>query len=93
LLKEPSIWIAIDHKTGNANQAIAVAKSIGKKFETKTLTYNFLGLLPNRLKFNSLIGINLHTSSDLNPPYPDIIISSGRKTAIVSKIQTYLQCI
>lgn len=83
--KQPSIWIIIDHKTGNANQAIAVAKSMGGNFEIKSLVYNFLSILPNRLKFNSLLGINLKDSSNLEPEYPDIIISSGRKTALVSK--------
>ena len=82
--KEISAWIIIDDITGNANQAIAVAKAMNINYEIKTLKYNFLSFLPNWLKFNSFIGINLNSSSNLNFPYPDIIISSGRKTAIVS---------
>jgi mitochondrial fission protein ELM1 len=77
--------VIIDHKIGNANQAIAVAKSIGANFQIKHLVYNFLSTLPNRFKFNSLLGIDLKASSSIEPEYPDIIISSGRKTALVSK--------
>lgn len=44
------IWIIIDQKIGNANQAIAVANAIGFPYETKEIYYNFLSILPNRLK-------------------------------------------
>ncbi len=77
-------WIIIDDKAGNANQAIAVAKAMGSSYETKKLVYNFLASLPNRLKFDSLMGIDFSHSSSLEPPYPDLVISSGRKTAAVS---------
>ena len=79
------MWIIIDEKVGNANQAIAIAKAMGIEFETKKLTYNFLAFLPNRLKFDSLIGINLAESGKIDDPYPDLVISSGRKTAAVSR--------
>lgn len=79
-----SVWIIIDEKTGNANQAIAVAKALGMNYETKNLSYNFLSVLPNRLKFDSLMGVNLELSDDIKAPFPDIIISSGRKPASVS---------
>lgn len=83
--KNISVWIIIDEKVGNANQAIAVAKAMGGDFETKKLNYNFLAFLPNRLKFDSLIGIDLASSSKIESPYPDLVISSGRKTAAVSR--------
>ena len=83
--KNISVWIIIDEKVGNANQAIAVAQAMGESFETKKLNYNFLAVLPNRFKFDSLIGINLASSSRIEEPYPDLVISSGRKTAAVSR--------
>ena len=79
-----SAWLIVDQKVGNANQAIAIAKAMGVNYEIKTLEYNFLARLPNWLKFDSLIGINSSTSSSLEAPYPDLIISSGRKTAVAS---------
>lgn len=82
--KKNSAWVIIDNKTGNASQAIAVAEVMGINYEIKKLKYNFLGHLPNWLKFDSLIGIDLKESSNINEPYPDLIISSGRKTAAVS---------
>ncbi|MEK6733553.1 MAG: ELM1/GtrOC1 family putative glycosyltransferase [Pseudomonadota bacterium] len=77
------VWIIIDHKTGNANQAIAVAKALGFPYETKFLKYNALSFLPNRLKFNSLLGIDSKKEL-ISAPFPDVVISSGRKTAVVS---------
>lgn len=79
-----SVWIIVDDKPGNANQAIALVKAMNVKYEVKKLKYNFLSFLPNWLKFNTLIGIDLNASSPLLPPYPQLIISSGRKTASVS---------
>ena len=79
-----SVWLIVDDKPGNANQAIALAKAMGLAYKIKHLKYNFLAKLPNWLKFDSLIGIDLKSSSDLEAPYPDLIISSGRKTAAVS---------
>ncbi len=80
-----SVWVIIDQKIGNANQAIAVANALGFSYEIKEICYNFLGILPNRFKFDSLMGVDLQKTSDLLPPYPDIIISSGRRTAPVAR--------
>lgn len=77
-------WIIIDDKTGNANQAKAIVKALKCEYQVKNICYNFLSFLPNRLKFNSLIGVDLLHSDKINPPFPDIIISSGRKTAAVN---------
>lgn len=77
------IWVIIDEIAGNANQAIALAKALNFQYEVKTLKYNFWSFLPNWLKFK-FIGIDKTNSSSLEEPYPDIIISSGRKTASVS---------
>lgn len=83
---EPKIktWVIIDDKTGNANQAIALAEAMELNYTVKHLKYNFLAKLPNWLKFDSLLGIDLKKSNKLSEPYPDLIISSGRKTATVS---------
>ncbi len=78
------VWVIIDDIAGNANQAIAIAKALDEKYEIKKLKYNFLGFLPNLLKFSNLMGINLKLSDKIEPPFPDIVISSGRKTAPVS---------
>lgn len=77
-------WVIIDKKVGNANQAIAIAKALKIKYLIKEIKYSCLTFLPNWLKFNSLIGIDLKRSSDLAAPFPDILISSGRRVAAVS---------
>jgi uncharacterized protein len=79
-LNHPLVWVIIDNKIGNANQAIALAEALGFDYEIKKLKYNFLANLPNWCKFDSLLGVK---NSDLKGN-PDLVISSGRRTAAVS---------
>ncbi len=82
--KNISAWIIIDEKPGNANQAIAVANAMSIDYKIKKLKYNFLGHLPNWLKFDSLLGVDLALSDNITEEtHPDLVISSGRKTAAV----------
>lgn len=81
---EKQVWVLIDDKVGNANQAITLAKCLGLPFDIKRMEYNLFGFIPNWLRFDTLLGIDLNRSSYIGEPYPDIIISSGRKTATVS---------
>lgn len=76
------IWILLDNRTGNDNQAIALAEEIGLGYEIKNIKYNFFGKLPNFLfKFNPFhINKTILNSLDFNK-LPKIIISSGRRTA------------
>jgi mitochondrial fission protein ELM1 len=80
------IWALADDRAGNANQAIGLAEALSSHFTlvVKTIRYNKLAKLPNILRHNSLIGIDQKQSSDIAPPWPDIIISAGRKTATVA---------
>lgn len=78
------VWVLVDDKVGNANQAINLAKCLDFPFEIKKIEHNFLGFLPNWLRFDTLIGIDLAKSSSIDEPYPDVIISSGRKNASVA---------
>ena len=84
MTEKDSIWVIIDDKIGNANQAIALANALGASYQIKKLKYNFLSHLPNWLKFNSLMGVDIKLSSSIDLPYPDLIISSSRKAAAVN---------
>ena len=47
MVKEPIVWVLVDKRVGNANQAIELAQTIGKKYEIKKIEYNSFGSLPN----------------------------------------------
>ncbi len=78
----PRVLVLVDNRRGNANQAIDLAEKLGEKFEIKTIKYNIFGKLPNF--FLSLFPIHVKKSILLHfkkNTIPEIIISSGRRTA------------
>lgn len=84
-LDKKDIVVLVDNKIGNSNQAIALARKIGKPFKIVEVEYNRFGKLPN-----SLLSIwPLHIKKDVldklrTKTHPKIIISSGRRTAALA---------
>ncbi len=83
-MSEKIVWILTDNRTGNNNQVIGLAENIGLPYLKKELKYNKFAKLPNKLKLFSFLGLDKNLSTDLSPPYPDLIISAGRKAAAVA---------
>ena len=81
---KPLIWVLADDRAGNVSQALGVAESLDLPFEIKNIHYNSLAKLPNIFIGKSLLGINKSKSSKIEAPWPDIIISAGRKTAPIA---------
>jgi len=78
----PQIWVLVDNRVGGANQAIELAKKLGKSFETKPIEYNSFARLPNSLLSLFPIHIKKATLTALkNDRPPGIIISYGRRIA------------
>lgn len=78
----PKVWVLVDSRIGNANQAIELAEKLGEKFEIKYIEYNSFGKLPNSLLSLFPIHVKKSILSKLKEEIiPDIIISSGRRTA------------
>lgn len=80
------VWALIDNRAGNNSQSIGLAQNLTKNFEVKQIKYNKLANLPNLLKKFGIIGISNQEKARLinNPQQPDIIISTGRKLAIIA---------
>lgn len=79
------IWVLVDDRVGNANQAIELAEALGHQFEIKTIKYNFLAALPSFLLSDFSLHVKKHILSNLCAQKPpDIIISSGRRTSILA---------
>ena len=77
----PVIWLLTDDQAGNVNQCLGIAESLGWGFIRKNISYTIFGAIINILRGVSRFGIDLKKSDDLSPPYPDIIITAGRKPA------------
>jgi hypothetical protein len=81
----PVIWALIDERPGTGNQCSAVAKALGLPFEEKQLVWSAMANLPNFLIGPSLRGLTLASKSELEVPWPDLIIASGRRAANVAR--------
>ena len=81
----PRVWVVRDDRPGNATQSRGLAEALGWPFEIKTLRCSWLSSLHNRLLGASLLGIDRSQSSPLEPPWPDLVIASGRRTAPVAQ--------
>jgi mitochondrial fission protein ELM1 len=77
------IWALIDDRAGNAGQVIGVSEAIGKAYQKKDIIYNSFIKLPNLLRGTSLIG--LKNKDNLLPPYPELVISAGRRCAPIAR--------
>jgi mitochondrial fission protein ELM1 len=81
----PEIWALIDDKPGHRNQVIGVAEALGQPYSVKKLTFNDSSSKPNFLKGANLKTIDVKQSDNLSAPWPDIIISAGRRSVPVVK--------
>ena len=64
---------------------MGVAEALGGETEVKNVRYTKWAALPNFLRGVSLRGIEDETVKTLVPPYPDYVISAGRRSAPVAR--------
>lgn len=84
-MREPSIWVLADDRAGNVSQAQGVAEALGWPFAVKPIAYTWAASLPNLLRGRSLIGLDRASRKGLTPPWPDVVIAAGRRTAPVAR--------
>jgi len=84
-LDRPRVWVLGDDKPGNTNQAIALAQALGYDYDLHSLEYGPFARLHNRLLGASLRGLTGRCAARLAPPWPDLIIACGRRTAPVAR--------
>lgn len=82
---EPRVWVLLGVKGGDNAQAIDLAKALGWPFETKHLRFNPLHVVPTVLVGGSLANLERESSTSLQPPWPDIVISAGKRSVPVAR--------
>ena len=78
-----NIWILTDNRIGSKHQAEGIADCLDKTvFQAieKNLVYTRLAALPNFIRGKSLIGLDKSSKDLLAAPYPDVVLSSSRRT-------------
>jgi mitochondrial fission protein ELM1 len=81
----PVTWVLTGYKAGDNAQVLALADAIGWRYDIKCFNYRKTELLTNRLLAVTLAGIDRTSSSELSPPWPDLIISAGRRNEPVAR--------
>jgi mitochondrial fission protein ELM1 len=75
----PGVWVLIGHKTGDNEQVLALAEALGWAFESKRFAYARWEVVPNLAMRATLAGVAKRRSSSLGPPWPDLVITAGRR--------------
>ena len=79
------VWLLIDDRAGNRSQCQGVAEALGLDFRVRMLEYSALGGLPNGLIGASFAGLTASSRAGLAPPWPDLVIAAGRRSAPVAR--------
>jgi hypothetical protein len=81
----PAVWVLADDRPGNATQSIGLAEALGWPFERVDLSFSPLVYLPNPLLGASRRVLARASRERLCPPWPDLVIAAGRRTAPVAR--------
>lgn len=84
-LEPPAVWVLADEKLGHTTQSVGLAEALGWPYATKELRFNALNRLSNRLLGAALLTLDRRHSTPLLPPWPDLVIATGRKTSPVAR--------
>jgi hypothetical protein len=79
------VWCLLGRKAGDNTQVLALAETLGWPFEEKRIFARSWELLPHLLLGPTLMGIDRQASSPLAPPWPDLVISAGRRNEPVAR--------
>lgn len=81
----PKVWVLLAEKAGGNGQLMSLADALEWPYETKQLRYNSLNHCPNLFLGPSILSVDRRRSSALEPPWPDLVIASSRRSAPVAR--------
>jgi mitochondrial fission protein ELM1 len=82
---EPNVWCLLGRKAGDNTQVRSLAEALGWSFTEKRILARSWELLPHLLLRETLAGIDVAGSSDLASPWPDVVITAGRRNEPVAR--------
>ena len=75
----------IDDRAGNESQCLGVAEALGEAFEERRIRYSWMATIPNALLGATFAGLTPESQEQFIPPWPDLVIAAGRRTAPVAR--------
>jgi uncharacterized protein len=85
MTNDPDIWVLADDRAGNRSQAVGVAEALGRPFRVVDIEYGPWARLPNAFLGGSTLGLTAAARTLINPPWPNLIIGAGRRTAPIAR--------
>lgn len=82
---DPVVWVLAGRKAGDNTQLMALAEALGWRHEIKEIRNQPWELLTNRLLGASLAGVDRKHSDQLEPPWPDLVLTAGRRNEPVAR--------
>ena len=83
--QSPKTWLLMGSKAGDNSQVLALGEGLGWPFEIQRFVYKKYELMTNLLLGVTLAGVVKGQSSRLMPPWPDLVISAGRRNEPVCR--------
>lgn len=81
----PTVWLLLGVKGGDNAQVVELANALGWPYEAKQLAFNPLHVVPSVLVRGSLANVDRKKSAPIAAPWPDVVISSGKRSVPVAK--------
>jgi len=81
----PSVWLVTGYRAGERNQVLALGEALGWPFVLKELSYRSAEFRTSLFRGSDLRGIRQEKSSQLEPPWPDLVISAGMRNEPVCR--------
>lgn len=84
MAEPPRVWALLGRRAGDNRQVLTLAEASGLPFEAKALRFNPGRALPTLLRRGSLHTLTLESRALIAPPWPDVVIASGKRTAPIA---------
>jgi mitochondrial fission protein ELM1 len=81
----PRVWVLMGRKAGDNAQLSALADRLGWPCQVKRFVHRRLELVANLLFDATLLGRIARRSSPLGPPWPDLVLSAGRRSEPIAR--------
>lgn len=81
----PRVWTLLGYKAGDNTQVRSLAAALAWPWEPRQLHYRSTELLSNLFLGPTLAGVRRRESDALEPPWPDLVITSGRRNEPVAR--------
>jgi mitochondrial fission protein ELM1 len=79
------VWLLMGHRAGDNTQVLALGEALGWPFQIRRFVYHSWERLVNWPFATTLAGVVKERSSALAPPWPDLVISAGRRNEPIAR--------